>query len=1519
MLDIRATTSGGELSSLTDPTIFMHGYAAASNVGGIDFTSPESGLAHLTGATTGLVLDFFGFPAILGEDNGDSNRDRDQGVFIVDSNTISFSSGTAIDISAGSTDPGNKVPEEGDRPKPGATQNLPTLSTEGLVHGAVVQNNLLISNGNGIRLEGDDDLGGPATYSRILNNTIFNSGIGIDIAGTAAPTLLNNVLVENTTGLRGTGSGPRVVRGTVFADNGANVDGITLGTEAIVNPTGPLFVNPSDADFGLAAGNPNFYPAAGSVLIDSSIESQLDRNSIVAVKDELNIPQSPIVVTERDLAGQLRGDGSSSGGQGQNINIDRGALDRSDVLGPAATITVPADNDLDLVDIDRNDTFLQLSSGIFNFFEVLIGDGSGIGPDQSSITPEQVAVFENGRRLVDGSEFTFAYNVSNRTLRLTPTAGIWRPDAVYEIVLLNELFTDEFGGTILPIADLAGNSLQPNRADGQTRFTIVMPEVELDFADSFNPSLGTDRYPTFLQNDGARHAIVDSGSLKLGQLIDSEVDFAGTNDSDDAVSTIAVDGDVTDAGSGPFIITGNGSTNVEVQLSALPDSGTTFSIAAGDGSVVFELVEGDGNVAVGRIPVRFPAGATVPEITELLATAMATELPERNVQAAASLSAAGDAIVLAGQDDEDGFVIGEFDFGGTLLDFAFFDPTTGEFDSFLNPLDALGSEVLLSVTGIGFVDAFVDFNGDGDFEDAGERVLDSVAVTNGINAVTLVTPFDAAVAENASGIGNTRARFRISTTGGLEPGGLAVNGEVEDYSVTVAKSLVLVDGADIFTVNEDEILSGVVSGEAGSLVGSETFTYEVLTDPVNGTLTSFNSDDGTFTYQPNPEFFGSDSFEYRIVSDSGADFLGTDRTALITVVAVNDLPTVGPVVVDDVNEDDITQPISITGISAGPLEDQPLSITVFSSNTTLVTNESIVLNYVSPDATGSFDYTLEPNQFGETTFTITVTDGGLDGDLLTLLDNATVTESFVLTVNSTPDIPVPADDAFGGDEDNVVLISSDQLTTNDVAIDLDSPNDLTVTLIDAATVTTPTQTITSSFGATVTLDTVTGQIFYDPRDAADLQALAPGDFVEDSFSYFVNDGTLSDPLPTATVSLTIFGVNDAPTAADDLTNAPALPVDPSLLDPILIRPLSNDGDIDGTIDLNSFTVIQDPTLGTVTTQLVDDGNGNQVLEVAYAPSSEFEGADTFTYRVSDSFGLQSNEATITIQPSRSPIAGPDIGGGVAADGITINVTDNDVPVVGSLDLTSLIISTQAVNGTAIANDDGTVSYVPNDGFIGSDSFQYTVADDEGNVSAPVTVVVNSVASGLQNPIEFMDVDANGQITAFDALLIINRIERAGGTTVPVQNAERGPNFFDVNGDNNVSSFDALLVINRVGQAAPTSEGELLQSTTLVAPATSLPPVVLPGILPPSVRSSATATSVSGGEVDVTDGQSGDSTVSVDPSDKLVSGAQAIAASDGVDDSLVDLLAAEAGSGTDAEAAEAVSAEFATDLAFKTLR
>ncbi|WP_372798888.1 GEVED domain-containing protein [Pontiella sp.] len=79
----------------------------------------------------------------------------------------------------------------------------------------------------------------------------------------------------------------------------------------------------------------------------------------------------------------------------------------------------------------------------------------------------------------------------------------------------------------------------------------------------------------------------------------------------------------------------------------------------------------------------------------------------------------------------------------------------------------------------GLLDAWIDFNGDGDWFDAGEQIFVSLALTPGPN-----TGISYSVPEPLE-LGPSFARFRLSSAGGLSPLGMAPDGEVEDYEVTL--------------------------------------------------------------------------------------------------------------------------------------------------------------------------------------------------------------------------------------------------------------------------------------------------------------------------------------------------------------------------------------------------------------------------------------------------------------------------------------------------------------------------------------------------------------------------------------------------------------------------------------------------------------------------------------------------------------------------------------------------------------
>jgi hypothetical protein len=87
------------------------------------------------------------------------------------------------------------------------------------------------------------------------------------------------------------------------------------------------------------------------------------------------------------------------------------------------------------------------------------------------------------------------------------------------------------------------------------------------------------------------------------------------------------------------------------------------------------------------------------------------------------------------------------------------------------------------------VDAWIDFDGDGTWQ-LSEKILDSAALTSGLQTMNFTVPAGAVS-------GETFARVRVSTLGGLQPTGFSFDGEVEDYQVSVLAAQPLVESIEV--------------------------------------------------------------------------------------------------------------------------------------------------------------------------------------------------------------------------------------------------------------------------------------------------------------------------------------------------------------------------------------------------------------------------------------------------------------------------------------------------------------------------------------------------------------------------------------------------------------------------------------------------------------------------------------------------------------------------------------------------
>ncbi len=166
---------------------------------------------------------------------------------------------------------------------------------------------------------------------------------------------------------------------------------------------------------------------------------------------------------------------------------------------------------------------------------------------------------------------------------------------------------------------------------------------------------------------------------------------------------------------------------------------------------------------------------------------------------------------------------------------------------------------------------------------------------------------------------------------------------------------------------------------------------------------------------------------------------------------------------------------------------------------------------------------------------------------------------------------------------------------------------------------------------------------------------------------------------------------------------------------VLIDVLNNDSDPES--DDLTITDVSQPSNGTVV---------NNGTTLTYTPNAGYIGTDTFEYTVDDGNGDQATaQVTITIE-NNAPMANDDSALATGALPLIIDVINNDSDVDGTI--LTIESVTQGQNGSVVINGDGTVTYQANMGFIGTDTFTYTIVDADGAQStATVTVTVENQA------------------------------------------------------------------------------------------------------------------------------------------------------------------------------------------------
>ena len=189
----------------------------------------------------------------------------------------------------------------------------------------------------------------------------------------------------------------------------------------------------------------------------------------------------------------------------------------------------------------------------------------------------------------------------------------------------------------------------------------------------------------------------------------------------------------------------------------------------------------------------------------------------------------------------------------------------------------------------GRINAWMDFNRDGDWDDAGEHIVNDVRAGEGDHVLTFPIPADAKS-------GETYLRVRYGYGRNMKPTGRDIAGEVQDHIVRIlSENPVAVD--DQFTVTQgagattfDVLLNDLRSLTPPLIVIAAGATTQGTT-AAGGQVTVAANGSGV-VYTPPTNFFGDDSFSYTIRDGAG----NTDSAD----VAVKVLPSlVNPLAVDD--------------------------------------------------------------------------------------------------------------------------------------------------------------------------------------------------------------------------------------------------------------------------------------------------------------------------------------------------------------------------------------------------------------------------------------------------------------------------------------------------------------------------------------------------------------------------------------------------------------------------------------------
>ncbi len=538
----------------------------------------------------------------------------------------------------------------------------------------------------------------------------------------------------------------------------------------------------------------------------------------------------------------------------------------------------------------------------------------------------------------------------------------------------------------------------------------------------------------------------------------------------------------------------------------------------------------------------------------------------------------------------------------------------------------------------------------------------------------------------------------------------------------------------------------------------DNLTVSITTNPNNGSASVNN--DNTITYTSNAGFNGIDQLTYEIEDDAG-------NTASATVTIGVVIPDPALMAVDDVVTTNTLQPRVIDVLAndqniLGGSNDQLFvsGITTPPSNGSATVNNDNTITYVSNagfSGTDELVYEIGIAQGDTDRATVTITVEGVPSSVVAVddaittdtqqprvvnvLDNDTG-ENLVVTITTPPNngsanvnnnnsITYISNTGFAGTDQLTYTATNSQtnesasavltITVNAVVADPPVANDDATQMEQNTTTTILVLNNDQGNNLSVSINTTPANGTATVAANSAINYTPSANFTgTDIFTYLLTD-TESGLTTTAQVTVTVIGTTNPPTGNPPVANDDATPTLINTTVNILV--LDNDTGSNVQLSIN-----QNPANGSV--------NINADNTISYTPNNNYVGTDQFVYTLTDTETNLSDDATVTVTVTGTPGGGND--GPTAVDDQTItNInTAVDIQVLSNDSGNGVIIAPGGIsvpaNGTASLKLGGTITYTPNDNFVGVDAFSYQIVDQNG-LTATAMVTVDVVQTDNQAP------------------------------------------------------------------------------------------------------------------------------------------------------------------------------------------